>query len=63
MSDGIKVDEFKLDRSGIRKILQSSEMTSALESFAGSVGTGEIDMEFVGFDRAHILVRSDEDDN
>lgn len=61
MSDGIKVDEFKLDRSGIRKILQSNEMLATLESFAGDVGTGEIDTEFVGFDRAHVLVRSDED--
>lgn len=61
MSDKIKVEEFKLDRSGIRKVLQSDEMMSALKSYAGEVGTGEVDMEFVGFDRAHVLVRSDED--
>lgn len=63
MSEGYKVTEFKLDRSGIRKILQSDGMLAALEESASAVGTGEVETQFVGFDRVHVLVRSNDDDN
>ena len=64
--DGYKVTEFKLDTRGIRKILQSSEMKSALQQNAGNVGTGEVLFVLNGFDRAHVLVATGEeikDDN
>ena len=58
--NGYKVENFKLDRRGIGKILRSAEMMNALESNARNIGDGEIKHSFTGFDRAHVLVSTGE---
>ena len=56
----VEVKDFKLDRSGIRQILQSDGVSSALQANAGNVGNGVIKQTFVGFDRVHVLISTGE---
>ena len=57
---GFKVKDFKLNRSGIKTILQSDGMADALAANAANVGTGTVEQTFVGFDRVHVLVSTGE---
>ena len=53
----IKVDKVILDRSGVRKMLQSGEIMETLKNNAPLVG--QIDSNFVGFDRCHVIVKDE----
>lgn len=56
MADG----RFVLNKAGVGELLKSSEMMSVLESYADKVAdnAGEGYKTFVGFDRAHVSVRT-----
>ena len=51
----IKADKIKLDRQGIRALLQSPEMMAAIKSEAHK--QGQIVKDYVGFDRVHAVVK------
>lgn len=53
----IEVSKVVLDRSGVRKLLQSNEVMGALKDNAGIIG--DIDTNFVGFDRCHVIVKDE----
>lgn len=55
--NGYKVKEVQLNRAGIAKILKSDEMMAVLRKNAAHVGDGNVETDFVGFDRCHVLVR------
>ena len=59
--NGYKVEKIRLISSGVRKLLQSDEVMSALKDNADKVGNGKIYSDFVGFDRCHVLVRDSND--
>lgn len=62
MSDqfSIKVKDFVLDKYGVKRVLQSDGVSSALQANAGNVGNGVIKQTFVGYDRVHVLVATGE---
>lgn len=53
---------FKLNYAGVGKLLKSSEMQSVLNGYTsaalGRVGDGYEAETFVGFDRAHAIVKA-----
>lgn len=51
----IEVSKVQLDRSGVRKLLQSDEVMKTLKDNSGLIG--DIDTNFVGFDRCHVIVK------
>lgn len=53
----VEVTKVTLDRSGVRKLLQSGEVMETLKDNANIVGT--IESNFVGFDRCHVIVKDD----
>lgn len=53
----IEVNRVELDRSGVRKLLQSNEVMETLKNNANVIG--EIDTNFVGFDRCHVIVKDE----
>ena len=55
----IEVNRVELDRSGVRKLLQSNEVMETLKNNANVIG--EIDTNFVGFDRCHVIVKDEND--
>lgn len=52
-----EVEKVVLNRSGVRKLLQSDETMKALKDNAGVIG--EIETNFVGFDRCHVIVKDE----
>lgn len=50
----------KLNRAGVRSLLQSDEMMQGVLNIAG--GMGEVDTSFVGFDRVQVIVKEGLDD-
>lgn len=50
----------KLNKTGIRHILQSDDMMQAVMNVAQ--GQGEVDKSFVGFDRVQVIVKEGEYD-
>ena len=52
-----KIEKVKLNSSGVRKLLQSEETMQALNEHAGSIG--DIESNFVGFDRCHVIVNDE----
>lgn len=52
--------KFVLDRSGVREVLRSDMMMSAVK--ASAVAEGEIDTSFVGFDRVQVIVKQGDGD-
>lgn len=55
MSDQVKI---KLNKSGIIALLQSQDMMDGIRSIA--IREGEIDTEYVGFDRVQIIVKKED---
>lgn len=55
----IEVNRVELDRSGVRKLLQSNEVMETLKNNANVIG--DIDTNFVGFDRCHVIVKDEND--
>lgn len=53
----VEVKKVVLDRSGVRKLLQSDDVMKTLKDNANIVG--EIDTNFVGFDRCHVIVKDE----
>ncbi len=53
----IEVNRVELDRSGVRKLLQSNEVMETLKNNANVIG--DIDTNFVGFDRCHVIVKDE----
>lgn len=49
-----KDGEIKLNTQGVRELLQSPEMMSAIKDIASS--EGEPVKDYVGFDRVHVIV-------
>lgn len=49
--------EFKLNRSGVRDVLQSQMMMDAIMAEAQKVG--EVDSSYVGFDRVQVVVKQE----
>lgn len=56
MSD-YKIVKVELNKSGVKKVLQSDGVMSALKAEADKVGNGQMFANFVGYDRCHVLVR------
>lgn len=56
MSD-YKIEKVELNKSGVKKVLQSDGVMSALKAEADKVGNGQMFANFVGYDRCHVLVR------
>ena len=55
----VEVTKIILDKSGVRKLLQSSEIMETLKDNANMVGP--IESNFVGFDRCHVIVKDEND--
>ena len=53
----VEVKKVELDRSGVRKLLQSNDVMKTLKEDANQIG--EIDTNFVGFDRCHVIVKDE----
>lgn len=51
------IDKIELDRSGVRKLLQSNDAMKALIDNSGKIG--EMETNFVGFDRCHVIVKDE----
>lgn len=56
MSD-YKIEKVELNKSGVKKVLQSDGVMSALKAEADKAGNGQMFANFVGYDRCHVLVR------
>lgn len=56
MSD-YKIVKVELNKSGVKKVLQSDGVMLALKADADKVGNGQMFANFVGYDRCHVLVR------
>lgn len=54
----IEVKKVVLNRGGVRKLLQSDETMKALKENAGAIG--EIETNFVGYDRCHVIVKDEQ---
>ena len=52
---------FVKDEVGIRKFLQSKEMLNAMEGYVSKIDNVEGEHSFIGFDRAKIFVKTDEE--
>ena len=54
--------KFKLNRAGVGQLLKSAEMQNVLNSYASAslsrLGEGYETETFVGFDRAHAIVKA-----
>lgn len=55
----VEVTKITLNKGGVRKLLQSSEIMETLKDNANIIG--EIDSNFVGFDRCHVIVKDEND--
>lgn len=55
----VEIDKFELNKSGVRKLLQSGDVMEILKDNASVIG--EIDTNFVGFDRCHVIVKEEND--
>lgn len=55
----VEVTKITLNKGGVRKLLQSSETMETLKDNANIIG--EIDSNFVGFDRCHVIVKDEND--
>ena len=55
MANEFNIEKIKLDSKGIRSLLQSDEMMSAMKSVAHK--EGQIVKDYIGFDRAHVVVK------
>ena len=53
----VEVKKITLDKSGVRKLLQSNDVMETLKDNANIIG--EIDSNFVGFDRCHVIVKDE----
>ena len=53
----IEVSKVTLNKSGVRKLLQSNEVMETLKDNSGVIG--DIDANFVGFDRCHVIVKDE----
>lgn len=51
------IEKIELNTGGVRKLLQSKETMEALISNAGVIG--EMETNFVGFDRCHVIVKDE----
>lgn len=51
------IEKIELNTGGVRKLLQSKETMEALISNAGAIG--EMETNFVGFDRCHVIVKDE----
>ena len=51
----VEVTKITLDKGGVRKLLQSGEIMETLKDNADMIG--DIDSNFVGFDRCHVIVK------
>lgn len=55
----VEIDKFELNKSGVRQLLQSGDVMEILKDNASVIG--EIDTNFVGFDRCHVIVKEEND--
>lgn len=55
----VEVKKITLDKGGVRKLLQSDEVMKTLKDNANIIG--DIDANFVGFDRCHVIVKDEND--
>lgn len=51
------IEKIVLDTGGVRKLLQSNETMKALIDNSGVIG--EMETNFVGFDRCHVIVKDE----
>lgn len=51
------IEKIELDSGGVRKLLQSNETMKALIDNSGEIG--EMETNFVGFDRCHVIVKDE----
>lgn len=51
------IEKIELNTGGVRKLLQSKETMEALIENAGLIG--EMETNFVGFDRCHVIVKDE----
>lgn len=56
----VEVKKVQLDRGGVKKLLQSNDVMKTLKDNANIIG--EIDANFVGFDRCHVIVKEENND-
>lgn len=52
-----EIDKIVLNSGGVRKLLQSKETMDALIDNSGLIG--EMETNFVGFDRCHVIVKDE----
>lgn len=51
------IEKIELNTGGVRKLLQSKETMEALIENSGLIG--EMETNFVGFDRCHVIVKDE----
>lgn len=51
------IEKIELNTGGVRKLLQSKETMEALVENSGVIG--EMETNFVGFDRCHVIVKDE----
>lgn len=51
------IEKIELNTGGVRKLLQSKETMEALIENSGQIG--EMETNFVGFDRCHVIVKDE----
>ena len=51
------IEKIELNTGGVRKLLQSKETMEALIDNSGLIG--EMETNFVGFDRCHVIVKDE----
>lgn len=52
-----KIDKIKLNSGGVRNLLQSDDVMKTLIDNSG--GIGEMETNFVGFDRCHVIAKDE----
>ena len=52
-----KIEKIKLNSGGVRNLLQSNDVMKALIDNSGEIG--EMETNFVGFDRCHVIVKDE----
>ena len=55
MANEFKIEKIKLDSKGIRQFLKSPEVMEEIKSVAHK--EGQIVKDYIGFDRAHVVVK------
>lgn len=60
MSDW-RIEKVQLNSDGVKALLQSKEVMNCLKDNAGALGV--IDAEYIGFDRAHVVVKETDNAN